>query len=281
MSKLLGLFLCGFAAWPIHAQTAPTPNYDNVGIETLPSNLRGNSECFSNLNLAFAVSGIIADLKSQEGATVARGDVLTILDQSAEILEVERRHQIWLDRAELESAQIKADVALQQYTSAKELQSSGGAISLEEVQNRKLSSDLAAVDVQRLTRQELIQELDYKTAQDSLSKRDMIAPTNGIISEIIKKPGESAQAYEPVIRMCDVHKIVFVANLPENIITTLHEGEQLPLRFTNVPDPVIGTIKLISPLVDAATGLRKIKMDLPDGLPWMRPGLTADLLLNP
>jgi HlyD family secretion protein len=197
------------------------------------------------------------------------------------MLEVERRHQIWLDRADLQAAQIKADVATQQYNAAAALQKSGGAISSEEVQNRKLSSDLAAVEVERLKRQELIQELDYKTAQDALSNRNLIAPTNGIISEIIKKPGESAQAYEPVIKMCDVQKIVFVANLPENIITTLREGAQLPLRFTNVADPIIGTIKLISPLVDPATGLRKIKIDLPDGLPWMRPGLTADLMLTP
>lgn len=271
------LTLSCLAVCPAYAQTAT--NYDNVGIETLPNNLRGNSECFSNLSLAFAVSGLIADLNTQEGATVAQGDILTLLDQSTETLEVERRHQIWLDRTELEAAQIKQDVALRQYNAAKTLQSAGGAISLEEVQNRKLSSDLAAVEVERLKRQESIQELEYKSAQDALSKRRLVAPTNSIVSEIIKKPGESAQAYEPVIKLCDIQKIVFVSNLPENIITTLQEGDELPLQFTNIADPVIGKIKLISPLVDAATGLRKIKMDLPDGLPWLRPGLTADLIL--
>lgn len=276
---ILGVIAIAGAPAVALSQSSPTSDYDTVGIETFAGALRGNSECLADLQLAFAFSGIIADIAVDEGDEIAAGARLAALDQRIETLEVDRRRAIWQDRAALDAAGIKAAVSAQQYEAAEKLSSAGGAISLEDVQNRKLARDLDAVEVLRLTTQEAVEELDFNTAQEALAKRTMLAPSHGIVAEIVKKPGESVQAYEPVIRLCDVSKIIFVANLPDALGAQLATGDAVTLRFAM--GDVTGQVRLVSPVVDAASGLRKIKIDLPDGLAWMRPGLGADLILPP
>jgi RND family efflux transporter MFP subunit len=256
-------------------------DYDTIGIDSSLGGLRGNSECLADLHLAFAVSGLVAGIDVKEGDAVAASDVLASLDQGAETLEVQRRLAIWQNRAELDAGKIKAEVSRQQFDAAKNLQTAGGAISAEEVQNRKMAADLAAAEMQGLAAQETVQELDYKTAQDALAKRTMTAPSAGIVSEIIKKKGESVQAYEPVIRLCDMSKIIFVANLPDSLGVQLSQGDSVPVQFGNQPAPISATVTFVSPVVDAASGLRKFKFDLPSGLAWLRPGMTAELMLLP
>lgn len=259
------------------AQTAGS--YDNVGLDQLSSAVRGNSECLADLELAFPFSGIMSDLMAEEGARVTKRQPLAALDQEIEALEVDRRRAIWENQSELDAARIKADVSDQQFAAAERLAKAGGAISLEEVQNRRLARDLDRVDVERLSAQEKVEELDFRTAEAALAKRTLTSPSDGILAEVLRKPGESVQAYEPVIRLCDLSRIVFVANLPDAVAVGLAVGDPVTLRFAAAPDPVVGTLTLISPLVDAASGLRRVKIDLPQGLDWLRPGLGADLIL--
>lgn len=278
LSGVTAIALSGAMAMAQDAVTPPT-DYDTIGIDSSLGGLRGNSECLADLHLAFAVSGLVAGIDVQEGDAVVASDVLAYLDQGTEALEVQRRLAIWQNQAELESGKIKVEVSRQQFEAARKLQSADGAISAEEVQNRKMAADLGAADLQGLLAQEKVQELDYKTAQDALAKRTMTAPASGIVSEIIKKKGESVQAYEPVIRLCDMSEIIFVANLPDDLGAQLSEGADVSLQFGNQPVPIAATVSFISPVVDAASGLRKFKFKLPSGLAWLRPGMTAELVL--
>lgn len=263
-----------------HSQSASLSTYDSVGLDQVSSSVRGNSECLADLELAFSFSGIVAKLFVDEGQNVLAGTVLVELDQEIEALEVKRREAIWRSEAELSVARIKAEVSAQQYHAAERLAAAGGAISLEDVQNRKLARDVEVVEVDRLEAQERIEELDFLVATAALAKRTMLSPSDGIVAETLKKPGESAQAYEPVVRLCDASGILFIANVPDALAVGLKVGEAVNLKFSASPNPIKGSIVFISPLVDAASGLRKVKIDLPEGLDWLRPGLSADLILQ-
>lgn len=261
------------------AQTAAASDYDSIGLDTLSATFRGNTECKADLALAFPFPGILAEAKIEEGSVVKSGQLLAALDSEIEAIEVERRRAIWENQSELDVARIKAEVTAQQYAAAERLAASGGAISLEDVQNRKLARDADAIEVQRLTTQEAVEELDFRTASAALAKRSLMAPSDGIVADLLKKPGESVQSYEPVVRLCDLSQIRLVANLPDAAASLLMVGDTVPLRFAAAPEPLSGTVAFISPLVDAASGLRRVKIDLPQGTQWLRPGLSADLIL--
>ncbi|MBP0484425.1 efflux RND transporter periplasmic adaptor subunit [Sagittula salina] len=255
-------------------------NYDTIGIDTGPGALlRGHSECIADLELAFPVSGIIAAMAVDEGATVTARDVLARLDLRIEEIELKRRQTLLDDQSELDSAQAQLAVSTAQYEAAQTLYDRGGAISKEDLQNRRLARDLTEVEVRRLRTQEALQALDRDTAAEALDRRTMHAPTQGIISRILRKPGESVQAYEPVLTLCDVSEILFAASLPAYGVEVF-EGTPVTLAFVGRA-PLPGRVRFVSPVVDAASGLREIKIDLLERPDWMRPGLAADLLLNP
>ena len=134
------------------------------------------------------------------------------------------------------------------------------------------------VEVQRLRTQEALQALDRDTAAEALERRTMHAPSPGIISRVIRKPGESVQAYEPVLALCDVSEILFTASLPAYGVD-LPEGSSVTLAFVG-QEPIAGQVRFVSPVVDAASGLRDVRIEMPERPEWMRPGLAADLILN-
>ena len=256
-------------------------NYDTVGIDAGPGLvLRGHSECLADLELAFPVSGIIATMPADEGASVEAGAVLARLDLRIEEIELARRQALLDDQSELDAALAQLAVSRAQYQAAQALFDSGGAISREDLQNRRLASDLTEVEVRRLRTQEELQRLDRDTAAEALARRTMLAPSPGIISDILKKPGESVQAYEPVLTLCDVSEIRFTSSLPAFGVE-VEEGAPVALVFAGRSDPVPGRVRFVAPVVDAASGLREVKIDLVQRPEWMRPGLAADLILDP
>lgn len=272
-------FLILFALLPTAAMAQQ--NYDDVGIDNgLGLVLRGHSECVADLELAFPVSGIVSVMSVDEGVSVTAGDVLARLDLRIEEIELERRETLLADQSEIAAALAQQEVSRAQYETAKVLFDRGGAISREDLQNRRLARDLAEVEVNRLRIQKELQRLDRDTAAEALARRTMISPSQGIVSEVLRKPGESVQAYEPLLRLCDLSEIRFTSSLPASGVETV-EGASVSLLFAGRPEPVEGRVRFISPIVDAASGLREIKIDLTERPEWMRPGLTADLILDP
>lgn len=280
MRKFTGRGLLIASVLPL-AGLAQQENYDVIGIDSGFDTLRGYSQCRADLDLAFPVSGVITEMVVQEGQSVAAQDSLARLDQRIEQLELERRAVVWRDLAELNAAIARRDVSQAQWAAAKRLFDVGGAISKEDLQNRELARDLADVEVERLRTQEQLEELDQQTARAALERRNMRAPAEGIISKILKNSGESVQAYEPVIALCDVSKIIFTASLPAFGSNNVQVGDRVSLRFAGQDRTVAGQVRFISPIVDAASGLHEIKIDILDLPAWMQPGLSADLILEP
>ena len=44
---------------------------------------------------------------------------------------------------------------------------------------------------------------------------------------------------------------------------------------------VVGIVKFISPIIDSASGLQEVKILISDVEEWLRPGMSANLVLNP
>ena len=75
-----------------------------------------------------------------------------------------------------------------------------------------------------------------QVARDRLG--DRARDVDWIVADLLKKPGESVQSYEPVVRLCDVSQIRLVANLPDAAASLLMVGDTVPLRFAAAPEPL-------------------------------------------
>lgn len=263
----LAIALCaGFAAQSTWAQMAPMP-------------VRGITECAADLELGFPLAGRIDDTLVREGQQVSKGQPMLKLEDDLERLDAKRRQLQAEDRADLDAAIARLAIARTQFAAAESLYQESQGISREEVENRGLAVSISDAEVARLTAQEAIEEVDYQTAATVLAKRTLLAPAPGIVVELIKKTGESAQPNEPVVRLCDLSRVVFTANVPTEWAERLAPNQSVALIVGGRQIPVGGRVRFVSPVADPGSGLRRVKVDLvnrPDGV---RPGLSAVLTL--
>ena len=269
---LLLAIIC--AAAPAQAQQPPPRLLSEAGV-------RGVTQCLRDLSLGFPVSGRIAALPVQEGSVVKAGDVLANFELVAEELEVERRRLVWQSEAELRAASARAATAATQANAARAIFSQNRGISREELENKELASALAAAEVQRLRNAKLVERVDYLTAQEMLARRTLRAPSPGVVTRIIRHAGESVQINETAIRLCDLSKILFVVNVPVAALAGLEVGAPARVLIQAGAEPVAaeGRVIFISPVVDAASGLAEVKVELePNLAAGIRPGLQARLV---
>lgn len=242
--------------------------------------IRGITRCNSDLALGFPLNGRIGKLHVSEGSVVKPGQPLASLENVAEALEVERRLVQWKNTAELSAAQARLKTASEQAAAAREVYSSTQGISREELQNRELAQELALNEVARLKAAKEMERLDYLTSRENLERRSLRAPVPGIVTKLLHHAGESVQANEPAMRLCDLSKILFVVNVPTARIERLKAGDRVRLAVNGESANVQGKVLFVSPVVDAASGLREVKIELLPGRLPVRAGQTARLLLE-
>lgn len=259
-------FLAGVLVQPALAQMAPMP-------------VRGITECAADLELGFSLAGRIEETLVREGQQVKKGQPMLKLEDDLERLDAKRRRLQAEDRSDLDAAIARLAIARTQFSAAESLYNESQGISREEVENRGLAVAISDAEVSRLSAQEAIEEVDYQTAAAVLAKRTLLAPAPGIVVELIKKTGESAQPNEPVVRLCDLSRVVFTANVPTEWAERLTANQAVALIVGGRQIPVGGRIRFVSPVADPGSGLRRVKVDLvnlPDGV---RPGLSAVMTL--
>jgi RND family efflux transporter MFP subunit len=273
------------AAPPVASTTAMAPASVAMAMPagdtgTAAASIRGITRCAADLGLGLSVAGRIADVRVREGQVVRTGDVLMRLDQAAEQLDVERRRVQWQGTAELTMAQARKQTAEAQLAAGRRVYQESQGISREELDNRELVHANALSDVERLKTTKEMERLDYLTAKENLERRTLHAPSPGIVTRLVKLGGESVQAHETALRLCDLSSIQFVVNVPAQAGERLRQGATVNLQVGQPPVPTRGRLTFVSPVVDAASGLREVKIDLIQPGPQVRPGVPATLELN-
>lgn len=287
-STLKFLLLAGLLApWACQAQQA-VPAKPAASAATAPAAkavvedgmVRGITKCANDLAMSFPVTGRVAVVRVQEGSQVKKGETLMHLDQAAEALDVERRRMQWTSKAEIIAAQARRDTAKLQVEAARQIYADNRGISQEELQNRELAHNLAAAEYDRLVNAKEMERLDYLTAKENLERRSLRAPSLSIVTKLVKQLGEGVQANEPVIKLCDMSKILFVANIPSAALNDLSAKDTVELQVGHDNLPVSGKVTFVSPVVDAASGLREVKVELINPPKSVSPGMAARLNLN-
>lgn len=242
--------------------------------------VRGVTRCAADLQLSFPLAGRIAQTLVKEGAVVRKGTVLMHLDRTAEELDVERRRVQWQGNADLLVAQARKETAEKQLQAARTIYTENHGISLEELQNRELAVRTTQAELVRVSTLKETERLDYLTARENLERRSLVAGTPGIVTRLIKQTGESAQAYEAVLRLCDLRRIEFVAHAPAEVVAQLGDTRLVQVQVSGLAQPLSAKLTFISPVIDAASGLREIKADLLNPPASVRPGVSASLMVQ-
>lgn len=216
----------------------------------------GITEPIADVILSASVPGIVSAWKFKEGDFVNQGDVILELDKRLEELETERR-KLAMDKNK------KDWEALQTL-----FQKNSISVRKEELEKAEADYKIAATE--------------YEMATEQLRKRSVAAPTAGNIAEITRDVGEACQPYQPLIRIVDTRQGYFVSNVEARIAGRLNLEQAANLEIASGLDvlKVKGKVVFISPVVDPASGLQKVRIRFDNADGRIRPGVAGKLLLD-
>jgi RND family efflux transporter MFP subunit len=214
--------------------------------------VRALTEPLGDVVLSARVPGQIAVIHHQEGDFVAAGTALLELEQRTELLEVERR-QVQLDtlQAELDRSELLFRTA--------------SSMPREELDRKRGEVAIARVELEQ--------------AKEMLERRRIVAPFAGTITLLPVKVGEYCDLARPVARMVDSREFHAVSSADPARAGHLTTGQPIEIEVAAGAGTVVlpGTVVFVSPVVDPASGLMRLKARFTNPNDQVRPGVAGML----
>lgn len=206
---------------------------------------------FKEVVVAAPVQSRIDEIDFEEGDTVKAGDVLARLYARIEELDMERAKTA-LEKKEFD------------YKSSKNLYTDK-IISEDDALKDKIELDLA--------------RLQYQQATEIFEQRTLRSPIDGLVVDRLREVGESVSATQPMFRLVDISQVYvqFYVHAAES--TTMKVGDVVTVTCpgTGIEGRFTGKIAFIDPRVDAASGLMRVKVLVPNHDRLIKPGLRAQV----
>lgn len=242
--------------------------------------LTGLTEAFNDAELGLAANGRIVSLAVKEGDHVEQGDLLLSLDQDIEELEVERRRLIWKNRSELNAIKRQVQTLREHLKNSLHLYQTTGSVPREELENKELELNFAVADLERLKNAEAREKVEYESAVAQLKKRNLYAPFAGTIAEVMTEIGEISEIDSRLLRLVNTTSIYFIANVEPQTVSRLKIGQKAEVSLHNGIQTVSAELIHVSPRIDPASGLRRIKALIPNASDVIVPGIAGTMLIT-
>lgn len=242
----------------------------------------GVTEPIKDATLSSTVPGIIQYIHFEEGDAVKKGDVLIELRKRTEELEVDRRKLIWESRAEVQSAQDKVNTLRVDLDGTRRLYESTKSVSKDELDKKDLEHKIAVSELEKLETAEEREKIEYEMALEQLDMHRIKSPMDGYVTETLLELGENCEDNQPLIRVVDTSQCYFVTHIEATKALNLALDQSVTLEIGSGPSAtrVEGRISFISPIVDPASGLQKIKILFSNADGKVRPGVAGVMLVT-
>ncbi len=175
------------------------------------------------------------------------------------------------------------------------LDASLGQASLNEAVANLQNSRRAADRAQQLVAQKLIAQSEYDKARASLgvdearvasaramlSKMTLTAPFAGQVGLREVSVGEFVNVGQDLVKLVRLDPIEVDFNAPENVLSQLHEGQQINISVDSFPnDSFHGKVVAIDPVIDPASRSAKLRAQIDNHEGRLHPGQFVRLQLD-
>lgn len=232
-----------------------------------------------DIQLSAPVVGLVQRLLVQPGDRVSSGQALIELEDSVQRIEVRRRTHVFQDNSEYETSVERLELASKLWKISQEVSAATQSVSEEELIKMQLEISAAAGKLLQLKAQKKREQIEVEAAQAELALRTLRAPVAGVVTDVLFDPGEWARLGDVVLKMADLTHVELRLNVPPAFSTRLKRGDRLPGMFESSKNSVMGIVKYVSPVVDAASGLVDVRVRYPNPTGEIRPGLKGTVRL--
>lgn len=240
----------------------------------------GFTQPSSEIEVSTALRDVVSDVLVKEGDVVARGDLLAVLDTA----QLEAELAIAKAKAEAGGAVAHARAVLQakqdQYDLMARLKKQGAARA-EELNNAQSELAVAQADLQAAEDQQRIAGLEVGRLEAALAERHIRAPADGVVTDILRDPGELVGAQETrlmILAVLDPLQVeVFVATA---VGRDLKPGAQATIQLPLSGVSVVARVVDVSVKADAASGTMRVRLQFDNHDLALRSGERALVSFN-
>ncbi|MGD9123523.1 MAG: efflux RND transporter periplasmic adaptor subunit [Desulfarculaceae bacterium] len=228
----------------------------------------GSVRCLKSLKLGFAETGVLTELKVEEGDSVRKGQVLARLDDRV------LRADIKAQEAEVEAARLKVGHLTEKQSSQEKL-FQGRAIALNELKETTHQLEQARSALK-------LAQARLAGLRAKLKTKELRSPVDGVVT---KRDSETGEVVGPSVEMLEIMSCA-------KVLAEVRFGEKLYLRVLKDMPVVImadalpgrefmGRVYSKSPVVDDKERTFVVKVSLDNPKLTLRPGMFVRATLLP
>jgi RND family efflux transporter MFP subunit len=210
------------------------------------------------------VEGVIESILVQRGEVVKKGTLVATLSSGPERAALDLARSRATMEGELKSAEARVDLTRKKWERADELQKknfvSANARDEAEAEYRLATEQLRAARENRR-----LAELDVNRAKEVLAQRSLKSPVNGVVVEVMLRPGElmSSNQKDPIMKIVEIDPLNVELVLPVSRFGRVKVGQ---LAEVLPEEPVGGShrarVEVVDQMVDAASGTFGVRLRL-------------------
>lgn len=235
-----------------------------------------------DLTLSVHVAGVVDRVQVTVGQAVRAGQVLLTQDARLQQIEQDRRRLIASDASELQTIERRRMALEGLVRDAQALYEQAGTVSRDELTKLRMELDATGGRGEQLREAKKREAAELALAAREQDMRQLVAPIAGVVTMIKPQAGEWAAPGEPILRLVDASVCELRVHVSQAAARRLKAGQSLPVLIDDpaLPGPVSGRVGFVSPVVDAASALVEVRVQLPNPERRIRPGVKARLRLE-
>src|SRR5438874_1663963 len=157
---------------------------------------------FKEYKVSFPTMGVIKEVRVKEGDQIRKGDIVMKQDDSEDRAELQLL-ELDVNDYPIQAAEAKLRAAEAEFKAKDNLNNASGGFSTLEVERARAERDVAKVQLEA-SKQELKQKKAKRDKQAiHVNNMTLLAPTDGVIKELINDIGSNIDPTKPVITVVE------------------------------------------------------------------------------
>lgn len=218
------------------------------------------------VELRSPVEGVIDKVHVERGGMVRQGQVLVELNTSVERASLALASHRASMSGRLESARNRVVFSKAKMARASQLVNDN-FISTQTRDEAQTELRLAEAELKDAEENQQQAQLEMRRAAELLEQRLLRSPFDGYVVDRLLNPGdlaESGTGRRPVLKIAQLDPLRVEVVLPQAAYGRIAPGSVAQVNIAGQAQPLQATVKLVDRVIDAASGLFGVRLELPN-----------------